>query len=251
MKKTMRQHQLWLNGKPGKRFVCSGNLSGFDFSGTDLRCANLSGANLSNEDLNKANLCDANLNRANLCGANLSYADLICADLSYADLTYADLTYANLRNANLRNANLRNANLIFADLICADLTGANLSKTNLKGINFYKTDLTGTCLDPNNVCNIPNCFEIVNGYAIGYRDRKAGHIDYYRVGRHYSADVFSTSDTECHPGLYICKDIKSARYWSNDIIIVRTKLDQIHQAGNKYRCRWFEVIGEVKEESEK
>ena len=155
--------------------------------------------------------------RANLRGANLSGADLI--------------------GANLREANLRGANLSGADLREADLIGANLRRA----------DLRGTCLDPENEPNADvEGFERDGEYVIGYRSREAGHIDKYRDGRFYSADVFSTADRECHPGLYLAPSIEALPdLVSRPYIKVRTRLSEVHKAGTKWRCRWFEVLGEA------
>ena len=61
-------------------------------------------------------------------------------------------------------------------------------------------------------------------------------------------DVFSVSDTECHPGLYLWPTLKQAKEFSGDVefIKVRTKKTEVHKAGKKWRCRWFEVLGIAK-----
>jgi len=129
----------------------------------------------------------------------------------------------------------------------AYLSGANLYRANLSGANLSGANLSNTVLDPNATLNTPTDWpEIDEGYAIGYRTREAGHIDKYRDGRFYSADFFSVCTTECHPGLYLWPTLRHAKEYSVnkvEIIKVRTKLSEIHQAGNKYRCRWFEVVG--------
>jgi len=170
--------------------------------------------------------------RANLRGANLSGADLREANLREANLRGADLFGANLRGADLREANLREANLRRADLRGANLCGA---------------DLYATCLDPENEPNADvGGFEREGEYIIGYRSRKAGHIDKYRDGRFYSADVFSTSDTECHPGLYLAPSIEALpEVASGPYIKVRTLPSEVHKVVAKWRCRWFEVLGDA------
>lgn len=67
LNKILGAHQLWLDGKGGK----------------------------------KANLRGANLRGANLWGANLQWADLQWADLQWANLQGADLRGANLQGAKL------------------------------------------------------------------------------------------------------------------------------------------------------
>ena len=176
--------------------------------------------------------------RANLCGANLCGADLYGADLCGADLYRADLYRADLRGADLRGANLRGA----------DLRGANLCGADLCGANLRGADLCETCLDiefsPNKEIK---GFKKVRGYVIGYRTREAGHIKEYKDGQFYSADWFSVSDTECHPGLYLWPALEQAKEFSGNVefIKVRTKPTEVHKAGNKWSCRWFEVLGKI------
>jgi len=207
----------------------------------NLLRANLLRANLSWANLSWANLSEADLSEANLRGANLSEADLSEANLSGANLSEADLRCANLRGASLSEADLSEANLSWANLSEADLSEADLSEANLRGAN-----LRGTVLD---LSNKPNAntdgFEQTDGFILGYRTRKAGHIDQYCDGRYYSADWFSTCEqTECHPGLYLWPTLQRAKEWSDgEIIRVRTKPECVHRAGDKWRCQWFEVIG--------
>jgi len=141
------------------------------------------------------------------------------------------------------------ANLCAANLCCANLSAAYLYGADLSGANLSGAGVSKTCLDPDNTPNgKAAAFEgTENGRVIGYRTRQAGHIDKYRDGRYYSADVFSTADTECHPGLYLWPTLAAAEDWSpsQEIITVETEPGEIHKAGSKYRCRWFYVIGRV------
>ena len=216
--------------------------------------ANLSEANLSKADLFDADLRGINLSEANLMGANLSKADLfdanlMGANLSWANLFDADLRWVNLSEANLMGANLRWANLSEANLSEANLSEANLSEADLRWANLSEANLTNTVLDPTNIPNIPT--EFGKGPIIyGYRTRKAGHIDIYRDGWTYSADWFSTCETECHPGLYLWPTLKEAIIFSGEdkeFIKVEAKLQHTHKAGSKYRTRWFKVISKVRE----
>lgn len=108
---VLHQHQLWLEGKGGKRAILIG------------------------AELRHANLDDTNLTGAILRQADLRDASLFGARLLYADLRGADLDHANLRDANLCNADLRIANLCSADLCNANLTGAKLNDVKYN----YKT----------------------------------------------------------------------------------------------------------------
>ena len=170
---------------------------------------------------------------------------------SRADLRGANLCGANLYGANLRGANLRGANLGGANLGGADLRGADLCDADLYGANLCDADLYGTVLDPDAAPNgEADEFTRDGECVIGYRTRQAGHIDKYRDGRFYSADWFSIADTECHPGLYLWPTLKDAIGFSGEVpmIRVRTRPECIHKAGTKYRCQWFEVLGDAKEQ---
>jgi len=228
LKKIMEEHVKYLARQGGVRA---------DFRGADLREAHLWDAHLE----------DANLRGANLRGANLRGAHLEGANLEGANMWGADLREAHLWGAHLEGANLEGANMWGADLREAHLWDAHLEDANLRGANLRGAHLQNTCLDPENVPNgRVTAFERTpDGLIIGYRTRKAGHIDRYRVGRHYSADFFSTADTECHPGLYLCPTIEDARKHGEDIIMVHTRPEHVHQAGKKYRCREFFVVKEV------
>ena len=221
--------------KPGANLSYA-NLSNADLTNADLRCARLSYADLTNADLR----C-ANFHRADLSNARLSCANLSCADVSNARLCGADLHRARLTNAELRDTCLHKANLSWAKL-----DGTSLWYANLAG-----AILEGTCLDPANTPNgrAEDFAPYENRLVIGYRSRKASHIDEYRDGRTYSADWFSTADTEYHPGLYLspsiphaCESVSPSR---KEIIAVVTHPEDIHRAGSKWRCRWFRVLGDA------
>lgn len=125
---------------------------------------------------------------------------------------------------------------------------AVLYGADLRGVKLCGADLSDTVLCRDNTPNADvKGFEQLGEYVIGYRTRKAGHIDKYRDGRFYSADIFSTCNhTECHPGLYLWPTLILAREWSSgELIKVRTKPSEVHHAGNKWQCRWFEVLGGV------
>ena len=195
----------------------------------------------------RADLREANLHEADLRGADLRGANLREANLREADLYGADLRGANLYGADLRGANLCVANLYGANLRGADLRGADLREADLREANLCGADLSGTVLDPNLQPNGDVAgFAAAGGYVVGYRTRIAGHIDQYRDGRFYSADWFSVcEETECHPGLYLWPTRQQARDFSGNVefIRVRTKVGEVHHAGSKWRCRWFEVLG--------
>ena len=77
LKDILDQHQLWLDGKGGKRAK---------LWSASLKSVNLTGANLKSADLDSADLYCADLTRANLCGAYLAGANLhgaILPDISW------------------------------------------------------------------------------------------------------------------------------------------------------------------------
>jgi hypothetical protein len=122
---------------------------------------------------------------------------------------------------------------------------ADLSWANLSGANLWNVIVVETCLDPDNAPNADaGGFCSVGEHIVGYRTEAAGHIGKYRVGRVYSADWFSTSDAECHPGLYLWPTENHARDFSGEVplIKVETNAADIHHAGRKWRTRWFRVI---------
>ena len=243
LKRVLDDHAAWLRGEGGSR-------------------ANLSRANLSWADLRGANLREANLSGANLSGANLSGADLSRADLSGADLSGANLSEANLSGANLSGANLRGAGLSGADLSGAGLSGAGLSGADLSRAylrwadlgraDLSEASLSGTCLDPANApSGADGSFrKTSHGRVLGYRTQRSTHAGSaeYMPGESYTAPVFSTCDTDCHPGLYLWPTLEQAQEWAecysaDGIIKVSAKAVDVHSAGDKWRCKAFRVLG--------
>jgi uncharacterized protein YjbI with pentapeptide repeats len=198
---------------------------------------------------NNQEITRENLNQLDLFGADLQGADLYETNLTGAYLFGADLQGADLRGAYLRWADLRWADLTLADLQGADLTEAKLQNTKLNMTNLTGANLTDTVLDP---CNDPNGdseeFELVGDHCTGYRSRRSlfAGDNTYEIGKTYTAPFFSTCDTRCHPGLYVCPTIDKARSYDADIIEVSFDHKDLHRAGNKYRVKQFQVIGEVK-----
>ena len=239
--KVLKYHKKWSDGTGGERAV----LDGENLDGLNLNSASLNSASLNSASLDGASLNSASLNSASLDGASLNGASLNGASLNSASLDHAWLIGASLNGASLNYASLNGASLNSASLNSASLDGASLDHAWLIGAS-----LDGTCLDPNAKPNADvTGFQRARGYVIGYRTRKAGHIDQYRDGRFYSADWFSVSDTECHPGLYLWPTFEQAKEFrpGEELIRVRTRPSEVHHAGRKWRCRWFEVLGTATE----
>jgi len=181
--------------------------------------------------------------RANLCSANLRSADLGYADLRSADLRYADLHSAGLSHADLRYANLRSADLHSANLRSADLSYANLHSANLR-----HADLRYSALDPSNTPNAEvDSFTIRgDGWLEGFRTRATSAVGRtLQNDRYYAAEVFSTSDAECHPGWYLWPTRQHVVDFSGDapLVLVRARRQDIHRAGSKWRSRMIHVLG--------
>jgi len=166
-------------------------------------------------------------------------------------LRWVVLSGANLCRANLSGANLSGANLYGANLYGANLHWANLHWANLYGANLSGANLGETCLDP---MRPPNGdvegFELIDDgeWAVGYRTGSSPHLGGpgYQIGESYVAPVFSTSDTECHPGLFVCPSVEAAQKWGSDIIKVIFRPWDCHKAGEKHRVREFIVWAKVR-----
>jgi len=175
-------------------------------------------------------------NKYNLRWAKLRQAYLSGADLRGADLRWADLHEADLSEADLRGAKLHGANLHEADLSEADLRGADLSETCLDPMQPPNGDVKG--------------FELIDGgnWAVGYRTCDSPHLGGpgYQIGESYVVPVFSTSGTECHPGLFVCPSVEAAQKWGSDIIKVIFRPWDCHKAGEKHRVREFIVWEKVR-----
>ena len=175
-----------------------------------------------------------NFKSANFAGADLTGADFTGADLRGANFINADLMGADFTGADLRSANFTDADLTSADFTDADLRDAVLYRTDLRHTNFASAKLDGTCLDPRNKPNSDvTRFKVIKNYVIGYRSLNSLTIDpecIYKPGWCY-APVFSTSNTLCHPGIYLRPD---KQY--NDIC-VKAYIKDIHRVNNKWRAR--------------
>jgi uncharacterized protein YjbI with pentapeptide repeats len=180
-------------------------------------------------------------------------ANLAGADLTDANLTRANLTRANLMDANLMDAHLAGANLTDAYLVGANLAGANLTDAYLVGANLMDANLADTKCDP---ANIPNAkaddFQDdpeIHGWIIGYRTRSTSAAGRILVDdRIYGCEVFSTADTECHPGWYLWPSFAAAHSWNaSETVKVRTRRKDVHKAESKWRTRTIWIIGTVTE----
>ena len=134
-------------------------------------------------------------------------------------------------------ANLSEANLSGAYLIGADLRDADLDKTILDPTNKPNADVAGFMPVPDQP-----------GWVYGYRTRATSAAGrQLKDDRIYGTEVFSTDDTECHPGWYLWPTLEHSKNFSGQgpYIQVRARIVDIHKAGSKWRSRAIWVIGEA------
>ena len=127
---------------------------------------------------------------------------------------------------------------------------ANLYGANLYGANLGGADLGGTVLDPSNAPNhqAEDFTERDGEWVIGYRTRETSAAGRkLQDDRIYGCEVFSTADTECHPGWYLWPSLETARNFSSNVPMVQVKAREkdIHHAGTKWRSRAIWIIGGV------
>jgi len=227
--------------------LCGVNLSGINLTKVDLHKVNLSWANLTEANfsyakLENANLFYATLTRAKLRGTRLSGSNLANADLSYVDFTQADLretifSYANLANTNFSRANLARAALDETTLFMTNLAEANLDETVLDP----KRNPNGNC---------ENFKALDKDWVLGYRTRQTSAAGEILIDdRIYGAEIFSTCETECHPGWYLWPTLEAAIKFSGgekEFIEVKARKIDIHRAGTKWRSRAIWVIRSIK-----
>ena len=117
------------------------NITGADFSGSDLTRGGFSSVSGDGARFVKTNLADAVLTHA-----RLKQPDFTRATLARADLTASELSEANFTRADLRGAMLAGARLLQSDFSGADLRDADLTGADLRGASFKGAKLAGACL---------------------------------------------------------------------------------------------------------
>jgi hypothetical protein len=122
----------------------------------------------------------------------------------------------------------------------------------LQGANLRRAKLENTILDPTNIPQGKvNLFEkLGKNWLIGYRTKNSPVIDkkhVYEIGELYEANAFSTSKTDCHPGLFVCPTIEEVlKKYKPPIIKVIFQSYDLHSTVNKHRVHWFIVWEKVK-----
>jgi len=178
----------------GFLFLTSSGLRGMDLSGTDF-----SNSNLHMIDFEGSNLSNANFSGSDLTGASLNFATLLSTNISGADLSGVKLDWISSGNligspkglpeswkiaggyllgprARLNGKDLSGLDLSFANLDSAELEYANLSSAILNGTNLSGTRLSGANLDGIQSSNLigspralPQEWKIAAGYLLGPR----------------------------------------------------------------------------------
>ena len=198
----------WGNLLPNQKSFIGQNLSGKDFSnsnlvnenffGSDLRNANFENSNVSGSDFSLANLKNANFKNAVIDGIKLRQTILDRTDFSNVDFSQVNLEYIDLTNAILKNSHLDNQDLTKTFLYKADLSGADLSKSDLSVVYLKDTvlkdaNLTTALLyeaDLSLAHNKDLSGTVLTGAALTWSDLKG--IDF--SGKDLSVTNFQNSD---------------------------------------------------------
>jgi uncharacterized protein YjbI with pentapeptide repeats len=141
----------WGKLLPNQKNFVGQNLSGKDFSnsnlenkifvGSDLSGANFENSILSGSDFSLANLENANFKNAIVDGIKLRQATLDRTDFSNVDFSQVNLMNVDMTNTILKNSNISNKDLTKTFLYKSDLSGANLSHSNLSVVYLGNTIL--------------------------------------------------------------------------------------------------------------
>ena len=141
----------WGKLLPNQKIFVGQNLSGNDFSnsnleneiffGSDLTNANFENSVLSGSDFSLANLKNANFKNAVVDGIKLRQTILDQTDFTNVDFNQVNLTNVDLTNAILKNSNLSNKDLTKTFLYKSDLSGADLTHSNLSVVYLGDTIL--------------------------------------------------------------------------------------------------------------
>ena len=141
----------WGKLLPSQKSFIGQNLSGKDFSnsnlenkiffGSDLTDANFENSVLSGSNFSLANLENANFKNAVIDGIKLWQTKLDQTDFSNVDFSQVNLMNVDLTNTILKNSNLSYQNLTKTFLYKSDLSGADLSRADLSNVYLGDTVL--------------------------------------------------------------------------------------------------------------
>lgn len=133
--------EVW-NDWRGKRPNITPDLTGGVFFRSNLSGVNFSASNLAEANLTYANLAGANFQRASLTGTDLFRARLDRANFETAGLAGAKLWHGSLEGANFSRSDLSRANLRNTVLDDADFSGSQLIRADFSEAVFNNTDLS-------------------------------------------------------------------------------------------------------------
>jgi len=141
----------WGNLSANQKSFVGQDLSGKDFSnsnlenkiffGSDLTNANFENSVLSGSDFSLANLEGANFKNAAIDGIKLRQTILDQTDFTNVDFRQVELENVDLTNAILKNTKLQQKDLTKTFLYKSDLTGADLTQANLSVVYLGDTIL--------------------------------------------------------------------------------------------------------------
>ena len=124
--KIIENHQHWLrkgcDGWQDMRACIHGeNLSGLDFSYSNLVKCNITGCDLSESNLLRSNFSYSDLSESNLLRSNFLYSDLSRCNLSRCDFSYSNLSRCDFSYSNLSRCDLTEAiNIPFIPTVCPE-----------------------------------------------------------------------------------------------------------------------------------
>jgi hypothetical protein len=113
--------------KKGERDFSNVECTGNDFISIDLSGINFSGSNLEYSGFEESNLTGANFTNCNLQWSSFRHSNLTKANFTGADLSYSVLNDAIFENTILRKADLSWALMFNVNLHAADITDANIA----------------------------------------------------------------------------------------------------------------------------
>jgi uncharacterized protein YjbI with pentapeptide repeats len=119
------------------------NLTGVDFTSTDLRNSNLLAANFEKATLVRASLADSNAKGAKFDRIEAYRTNFSRINAQDAVFTGGEMQRSNFTGANLVNVDFTKAELGRADFTDADITGTKFALANLARADFRKAKFSG------------------------------------------------------------------------------------------------------------
>lgn len=245
------------------------DISGADFSFTDLSRLALEGANLSGCDLSFSKFEQANLSHARLCNAKLDGCNFVSAVLKDVDFSesvargsvFSDqillerFDCAEIQGANFKRANFRQAffrQVVFEDVNLQEtsLTGADLSSADFKNSDLTTTDFHRANLD--SVDFSDRDFKDKSFKGISFRGANLQRIDLRNstlIDIDFTGANLRSADLSYSSLMYSC--MKSADFEDADLSHVKLSNSNIKDANFRNttmrECEFLEVKYKAKD----